>query len=181
MASVSSSQYFSRALKTESRSASGMSSNCMRAQAIIASPPPAMGSSPEPSPSSHTMSFLPGMSGYPGSMGLFPYHPFSFDKFSVMSSPKAELIASIDCNILAFLIILFEGYVRIPWNGKNEPLISVPAKCSVCSRETKDGIAVKHENAMLGFCTNRHYVQWWKTVCPALRPQLNQTLMPDGW
>ena len=81
-----------------------------------------------------------------------------------MSSPKAELIASIDCNILAFLIILLEGYVRIPWNGKNEPLVSVPAKCSVCSRETKDGIAVKHEDAMLGFCTNRHYVQWWKTI-----------------
>ena len=59
---------------------------------------------------------------------------------------------------------LFEGYVRIPWNDKNEPLISVPVKCSVCSRETNDGIALKHEEATLGFCTNRHYVQWWTTI-----------------
>ena len=59
---------------------------------------------------------------------------------------------------------LYEGYVRIPWDGKNEPHVSVPAECVICGRKTSEGIVVEHERVKFGFCTNRHYVQWWKTV-----------------
>jgi hypothetical protein len=58
---------------------------------------------------------------------------------------------------------LYEGYVRIPWDDKNEPQISVSATCSICGRKTDEGIEISHENQTFGFCTNRHYVQWWKT------------------
>lgn len=56
---------------------------------------------------------------------------------------------------------LYEGYVRIPWNDDNEPLVAVPAECSICNRKTRQGIQVEHQGKPLGFCTNRHYVEWW--------------------
>ena len=61
-------------------------------------------------------------------------------------------------------ISLYEGYVRIPWNDKIVPQVSVSAECVTCGRETNDGILVKHDGLKLGFCTNRHYVEWWKTI-----------------
>ena len=59
---------------------------------------------------------------------------------------------------------LFEGYVRIPWDGNNEPYAPVPVECSVCGRHTQEGIMVEHESMEIGFCSNYHYVQWWKTI-----------------
>lgn len=59
---------------------------------------------------------------------------------------------------------LYEGYVRIPWNGTTEPCVSVPCECLLCGRKTEKGITVRHEDQELGFCTNRHYIDWWKTV-----------------
>jgi len=56
------------------------------------------------------------------------------------------------------------GYARIPWNGPNAPQVSVPAVCVVCQRETEKGIAVAHQGQMLGFCSNRHYVDWWNAI-----------------
>ena len=57
---------------------------------------------------------------------------------------------------------LYEGYVRIPWHGDAEPQIEVPATCAICGREVDSGITIEHEDAVHGFCTNRHYVEWWK-------------------
>jgi len=59
---------------------------------------------------------------------------------------------------------LYEGYVRIPWDGEHEPRVSVPARCSVCGRTTGDGITINRGDAEFGFCTNRHYVEWWFSV-----------------
>ena len=58
---------------------------------------------------------------------------------------------------------LYEGYVRIPWHDDLEPRVSVPTTCGICGRSTRSGIEVPHAGATLGFCTNRHYLQWWKT------------------
>jgi hypothetical protein len=59
---------------------------------------------------------------------------------------------------------LWEGYVRIPWHGDAEPIVRVATTCFVCGRQTESGIEVKaSEASLLGFCSNRHYVQWWKT------------------
>ena len=59
---------------------------------------------------------------------------------------------------------LFEGYVRIPWDDNNEPRLPAPTTCSICGRVTNGGIEIVHDGQTLGFCTNRHYVQWWKTL-----------------
>ena len=57
-----------------------------------------------------------------------------------------------------------QGYVRIPWHGDIEPLVNVATTCSVCGRKTETGIEIKGSDSLsLGFCSNRHYVQWWKT------------------
>jgi hypothetical protein len=61
---------------------------------------------------------------------------------------------------------LYEGYVRIPWHGTNEPRVAVPATCAICGRQTERGIEVDHDGQRIGFCTNRHYVQWWNTLHP---------------
>ena len=49
-------------------------------------------------------------------------------------------------------------------DGKDEPQVSVPATCSICGRKTDEGIEINHEQKTIGFCVNRHYVQWWKTI-----------------
>lgn len=87
-------------------------------------------------------------------------HPESRNQFA---TPKGSVTAS----------GLYEGYVRIPWNGQEEPSVSVPTSCSICGRKTESGIEVSHDRITLGFCTNRHYVQWWKTIHddPEFKPE----------
>lgn len=58
---------------------------------------------------------------------------------------------------------LYEGYVRIPWHGDSEPMVAVPSVCVLCGRKTERGIKLVTGSAEVGFCTNRHYVDWWKT------------------
>ena len=67
---------------------------------------------------------------------------------------------------------LYEGYVRIPWDGEREPRISGPITCSKCGRETKRGVEIFHDGKSLGFCTNRHYIEWWLSIHhdPSFRP-----------
>lgn len=59
---------------------------------------------------------------------------------------------------------LYEGYVRIPWDDNVAPRVSVPATCSKCGRQTTEGIDIDHKGRILGFCTNRHYVEWWMSI-----------------
>ncbi len=61
---------------------------------------------------------------------------------------------------------LYEGYVRIPWHGAIEPQAEVPCTCSVCGRVTDCGISLPLAEGTLGFCTNRHYVEWWNSRHP---------------
>jgi hypothetical protein len=58
---------------------------------------------------------------------------------------------------------LYEGYVKIPWHGSTEPNVSVPCTCLMCNRITESGITLEVEDKVIGFCTNLHYVEWWKT------------------
>lgn len=74
---------------------------------------------------------------------------------------------------------LYEGYVRIPWDGKIEPRVSVPATCMVCSRKTDNGIEIDHDGETLGFCTNRHYVKWWCSVHNDISFQPNDYQSPE--
>ena len=70
------------------------------------------------------------------------------------------------------------GDDRIPWNDNNEPHVSVPAECVTCGQTTGEGIVVEHAGAKLEFCSNRHYVQWWKTIHEddSLNPEHDESL-----
>lgn len=57
---------------------------------------------------------------------------------------------------------LYEGYVRIPGHGDSGPVLSVPCTCLIYGRRTDRGIRVVHADNEIGFCTNRHYLDWWK-------------------
>ena len=59
---------------------------------------------------------------------------------------------------------LYEGYVRIPWNGDIEPKVGVSATCSICSRIVDSGIETEYKTETLEFCSNNHYVQWWTSI-----------------
>jgi hypothetical protein len=61
---------------------------------------------------------------------------------------------------------LYEGYVKIPWHGSIEPNVSVPCTCVICDRGTEGGITIQMIDEVLGFCTNLHYVEWWKIQHP---------------
>ena len=84
-------------------------------------------------------------------------HNFSYGNCDVSSMPPQQLKGSISGSGL------FEGYVRIPWHDSVEPEISVPCICQTYGRVTQRGITVRTSDGVLGFCTNRHYVEWWKT------------------
>jgi hypothetical protein len=69
---------------------------------------------------------------------------------------------------------LYEGYVRIPWDGDREPRVGRAAVCEVCGLTTDRSIELPSAGgAALAFCTNRHYVQWWRTRYddPRIQPE----------
>ena len=57
-----------------------------------------------------------------------------------------------------------DGYARIPWHRNSAPRVPVSTKCCICGRNAKEGIEIIHNGETLGFCTNQHYVQWWKHI-----------------
>ncbi len=42
--------------------------------------------------------------------------------------------------------------------------MDVPTTCSICGRKTDKGIEIEYKSEILGFCTNRHYIEWWASV-----------------
>lgn len=58
-----------------------------------------------------------------------------------------------------------KDYCRIPWFGTLAPVFKVPVECWVCGRKVNGGIALDVRGQTFGFCTNRHYVDWWKIEC----------------
>jgi hypothetical protein len=95
-------------------------------------------------------------------------HNFRSEKDLPYTSAKEEIRGGI------FASGLYEGYVRIPWHGTVEPEVSVPCVCGVCGRRTQQGITIVQDGRTLGFCTNRHYVEWWMTVHD------DPSVTPDG-
>lgn len=77
---------------------------------------------------------------------------------------------------------LYEGYVRIPWHGDVEPSVDVPATCSICGRKSDGGILLSiSAGEPLGFCTNRHYVEWWRTVHDDPRIKADRLATPEEY
>lgn len=38
----------------------------------------------------------------------------------------------------------------------------MPTGCWVCGRDVPGGIEVHVDGKTFGFCTNRHYIDWWR-------------------
>lgn len=64
-------------------------------------------------------------------------------------------------------------YRRIPWHGKNCPQHSATGACVVCHNDYENGLLVEDEGSTVTFCSNDHYLDWWKQRhpdCPLQRP-----------
>lgn len=63
---------------------------------------------------------------------------------------------------------LYEGgYRRIPWHGAVAPEFTQTGACAECGDPIQDGISIAAvEAAPLAFCSNLHYLQWWKRQHP---------------
>jgi len=60
-----------------------------------------------------------------------------------------------------------EGYQRIPWHGLVAPEPAMNGVCSECGAAFGDGIAIAGlETAPIEFCSNLHYLEWWKRQHP---------------
>jgi hypothetical protein len=61
-----------------------------------------------------------------------------------------------------------QGYCRIPWHGLVAPEFVQNGVCHECGDSVSDGISIATlESAPLNFCSNLHYLQWWKQQHPA--------------
>lgn len=59
------------------------------------------------------------------------------------------------------------GYRRIPWHGAVPPEFITSGVCCECGATIDDGIAISTvEAAPLEFCSNLHYLAWWKRQHP---------------
>ncbi len=79
---------------------------------------------------------------------------------------EAALPTSIEGPVFAYGLPETE-HVRIPWHGNRQPRVGVEATCSVCGSVTTRGISVLDEGEEVGFCSNHHYIEWWKKKHPA--------------
>jgi hypothetical protein len=69
------------------------------------------------------------------------------------------------------------GYRRIPWHGAVEPESTNTGVCNECSASVQDGIAIAVvERAALAFCSNLHYLQWWKRQHPNEDAPMSQSI-----
>jgi hypothetical protein len=73
---------------------------------------------------------------------------------------------------------LYEGgYRRIPWHGNVEPLVGVEGRCAVCGAEFHDGLEITQvERQPAQFCSNRHYLTWWKQQNPGGSAPMSEEL-----
>jgi len=60
-----------------------------------------------------------------------------------------------------------QHYRRIPWHGAVAPELIAGGACHECGEPIHDGISIPTmEGAPLAFCSNLHYLEWWKRQHP---------------
>ena len=60
-----------------------------------------------------------------------------------------------------------QSYRRIPWHGDIAPEFVNTGVCAECSAPVNDGVSIPVvEAAPLVFCSNLHYLDWWKRHHP---------------
>jgi hypothetical protein len=69
------------------------------------------------------------------------------------------------------------GYQRIPWHGMVEPELVQTGACNECGASSADGIFIAAvERAPVEFCSNLHYMQWWKRQHPDEEASMSQNI-----
>jgi len=69
------------------------------------------------------------------------------------------------------------GYRRIPWHGDVQPEMIGGGICNECGIVVEDGISIALvESASLAFCSNLHYLVWWKRQHPKEDAPMSQDL-----
>jgi hypothetical protein len=73
---------------------------------------------------------------------------------------------------------LYEGgYRRIPWHGTVEPESAGAGVCSECGAQFSEGIGIAGvEAASHFFCSNLHYLEWWKRQHPGENPAMSWSI-----
>ena len=60
-----------------------------------------------------------------------------------------------------------EDHNRVPWLGRNQPKISPASHCHICEMVFETGLIITDRSGIdRQFCSDRHYVQWWKKENP---------------
>ena len=89
-----------------------------------------------------------------------PFYTYCINMKKQSPIPEGSIYSSglPDKNIL---------YVRIPWHHRHEPQINIAGNCCVCNQAFEKGIEIDTESeGLLSFCSNAHYIQWWKYKHP---------------
>jgi hypothetical protein len=69
------------------------------------------------------------------------------------------------------------GYRRIPWHGSVPPEKSNSGICNECGTDFEDGLSVvRVESAPLAFCSNLHYMAWWKRQHPGEDAPMSESI-----
>ena len=69
------------------------------------------------------------------------------------------------------------GYRRIPWHGMVAPEFVSEGQCSECGAQVEDAIAIAEvERAPRMFCSNLHYLEWWKRQHPGEAAPMSQDI-----
>jgi hypothetical protein len=69
------------------------------------------------------------------------------------------------------------GYQRIPWHGMVEPELVQTGACNECGTPIADGISIAAvEQVPVKFCSNLHYMQWWKRQHPDEEALMSQNI-----
>ena len=105
----------------------------------------------------------------------FNFTPREFINHGTLTVPAQEPQGRISASGL------YEGYAKIPWHGSIEPDVLVPCTCIICARVTDGGITIQVINEVLGFCTNLHYVEWWKTQHPESDIDISYFATPEEY
>jgi len=70
-----------------------------------------------------------------------------------------------------------DGYRRIPWHGLIAPEFIQSGVCSECGASIDDGISIDAvESRPIMFCSNLHYLQWWKRQHPNEEAPMSESI-----
>ena len=89
-----------------------------------------------------------------------PFYTYCLNRQSKQEEPEGPIYST----------GLVSPYVRIPWFQNCAAKIIEEGKCDICGCDFKTGLQIKiSTKKSYQFCTNGHYVTWWKKKNPGVQ------------